>query len=158
MLEVDETFTTIWLSRSSEVTAKVRRWPQSPFGTIFYSRVFTISLHIRLHVFHCLALTGRHDSILRCSSILPAVTSWDSALSFRRFCSITQSSWRHVNSTIRRWRMQSMKVKVGRVVFDLCQQTEDRQTDILVTIPRLYSYCRDVQKVSDSEWRMIQLV
>jgi len=35
VLEVDETFTTIWLSRSSEVMVKVRRWPQSPFGTIF---------------------------------------------------------------------------------------------------------------------------
>jgi len=34
MLEVDETFTR-WLSRSSEVRVKVRRWPQSPFGTIF---------------------------------------------------------------------------------------------------------------------------
>jgi len=35
MLEVDETFTTIWLSRSSEVRFKVRRWPQWPIGTIF---------------------------------------------------------------------------------------------------------------------------
>jgi len=35
MLEVDETFTTIWLSRSSEVRVKVMRWPQSPIGTIF---------------------------------------------------------------------------------------------------------------------------
>jgi len=35
MLEVDETFTTLWLSRSSEVRVKVRRWPQSPIGTIF---------------------------------------------------------------------------------------------------------------------------
>jgi len=35
MLEVDETFTTIWLLRSSEVRVKVRRWPQSPVGTIF---------------------------------------------------------------------------------------------------------------------------
>jgi len=35
MLEVDETFTTIWLSRSSEVMVKVRRWPQSPIGAIF---------------------------------------------------------------------------------------------------------------------------
>ena len=35
MLEVDKTFTMIWLSRSSEVRVKVRRWPQSPFGTIF---------------------------------------------------------------------------------------------------------------------------
>jgi len=35
MLEVDETFTIIWLSRSSEVRVKVRRWPHSPFGTIF---------------------------------------------------------------------------------------------------------------------------
>jgi len=38
MLEVDETFTTIWLSRSSEVRVKVRRWPQSPIGTIFFSK------------------------------------------------------------------------------------------------------------------------
>jgi len=36
MLEVDETFTTIWLSRSSEVRVKVSRWPQSPIRTIFY--------------------------------------------------------------------------------------------------------------------------
>jgi len=35
MLEVDETFMTIWLSRSSEVRVKVRRWPQSPIRTIF---------------------------------------------------------------------------------------------------------------------------
>jgi len=35
VLDVDETFTTIWLSRSSEVRVKVRRWPQSPVGTIF---------------------------------------------------------------------------------------------------------------------------
>jgi len=35
MLEVDETFKTIWLSRSSEVRVKVRRWPQSPIRTIF---------------------------------------------------------------------------------------------------------------------------
>jgi len=35
MLEVDETFTTIWLSGSSEVRVKVRRWPQSPIETIF---------------------------------------------------------------------------------------------------------------------------
>jgi len=34
MLEVDETFTTMWLSRSSEVRVKVRRWPQSHIGTI----------------------------------------------------------------------------------------------------------------------------
>ena len=36
MLEVDETFTTIWLLRSSEVRVKVSRWPQSHIGTIFY--------------------------------------------------------------------------------------------------------------------------
>jgi len=36
MLEIDETFTTIWLSRPSEVRVKVRRWPQSPLGTIFH--------------------------------------------------------------------------------------------------------------------------
>jgi len=35
MLEDDETFTMIWLSRSSEVRVKVRRWPHSPIGTIF---------------------------------------------------------------------------------------------------------------------------
>jgi len=35
ILEVDETFTTIWLSRSSEFRVKVTRWPQSPIGTIF---------------------------------------------------------------------------------------------------------------------------
>jgi len=35
MLEVDETFTMIWVSRSSEVRVKVRRWPQSPIRTIF---------------------------------------------------------------------------------------------------------------------------
>jgi len=35
MLEVNETFMTIWLSRSSEVRVKVRRWPQSPIGTTF---------------------------------------------------------------------------------------------------------------------------
>jgi len=38
MLEVDETFTTIWFSRSSEVRVKVRRWRQSPIGTIFTGR------------------------------------------------------------------------------------------------------------------------
>jgi len=35
ILEVDETFTTIWLSRSSEVRVKVRRWPQSLSGLFF---------------------------------------------------------------------------------------------------------------------------
>jgi len=35
MLEVDETFMTIWLSRSSEVRVKVRRWPQSLLGLFF---------------------------------------------------------------------------------------------------------------------------
>jgi len=34
-VKVNETFTMIWLSRSSEVRVKVRRWPQSPIGTIF---------------------------------------------------------------------------------------------------------------------------
>jgi len=37
MSEVDETLTTIWLSRSSKVRVKVRRWPQSPIRTIFWS-------------------------------------------------------------------------------------------------------------------------
>ena len=31
-VKVDETFTMIWLSRSSEVRVKVMRWPQSPLG------------------------------------------------------------------------------------------------------------------------------
>ena len=35
-VRVDEKFTTIWLSRSSDVRVKVRRWPQSPIGTIIY--------------------------------------------------------------------------------------------------------------------------
>jgi len=38
MLEVDKTFTTIWLSRSSEIRVKVRRWPQSPIRTICYNQ------------------------------------------------------------------------------------------------------------------------
>ena len=38
MLEVNETFTTIWHSRSSKVRVKVRRWLQSPIGTIFVDR------------------------------------------------------------------------------------------------------------------------
>jgi len=46
MLEVDETFMTIWLSRSSEVSVKVRRWPQSPFGTILmlFAGIYSISM------------------------------------------------------------------------------------------------------------------
>jgi len=36
MLEVDETFTTICLSRSSEVRVKVRRWPQSLLGLFLF--------------------------------------------------------------------------------------------------------------------------
>ena len=35
-VKVDETFAMIWLSRSSEVRVKVRRWPQSHIGTIFH--------------------------------------------------------------------------------------------------------------------------
>ena len=37
-VKVDKTFTMIWLSRSSEVRVKVRRWPQSPIGTILHGR------------------------------------------------------------------------------------------------------------------------
>jgi len=40
-VQVDETFMKIQLWRSSEVRVKVRRWPQSPIGTIFHSRVFS---------------------------------------------------------------------------------------------------------------------
>jgi len=39
MLEVDETFTMIWLSRSSEVRVKVRRWPQSLSGIFLNSLI-----------------------------------------------------------------------------------------------------------------------
>jgi len=49
MLEVDETFTTIWLSRSSEVRVKVRRWAQSPIWTIFYS----LDIFSGVNVAHC---------------------------------------------------------------------------------------------------------
>jgi len=35
-VKVDETFTMIWLSRSSEVRVKVRRWPQSLSGLFCY--------------------------------------------------------------------------------------------------------------------------
>jgi len=45
MLEVDETFTTIWLSRSSKVRVKVRRWPQSPIVTFFVYRTLTDYSH-----------------------------------------------------------------------------------------------------------------
>jgi len=41
MLDIDKTFMTIWLSGSSEVRVKVRRWPQSPIGTIFEFCVYT---------------------------------------------------------------------------------------------------------------------
>jgi len=42
MLEVDETFTTIWLSRSSEVRVKVRRWPQSPSGLFLCATAYML--------------------------------------------------------------------------------------------------------------------
>jgi len=50
MLEVDETFMMIWLSRSTKVWVKVMRWPQSPIGTIFW------------------VLIPKSDSSLRCWS------------------------------------------------------------------------------------------
>jgi len=46
MLEVDETFTMIWRSRSSEVRVNVRRWPQS------LSRLFCINLLDQSLFFH----------------------------------------------------------------------------------------------------------
>jgi len=49
MLEVDETFTTIWLSRSFEVRVMVMRWPQSPFGTILHDH-FTFFSYSALEV------------------------------------------------------------------------------------------------------------
>jgi len=55
MLEVDETLMTIWLWRSSEVTVKVRRWPQSPIGTIFYLLHQELLYHkiIIIRIFGC---------------------------------------------------------------------------------------------------------
>jgi len=50
MLEVDESFTTIWLSRLSEVRVKLRRWPQSPIGTIFL--IFAV-LELWFRLSHC---------------------------------------------------------------------------------------------------------
>jgi len=47
MLEVDETFTTIWLSWSSEVRVKVRRWPHSLSG-LFFSILVQAILLLRL--------------------------------------------------------------------------------------------------------------
>jgi len=44
-VKVDETFMMIWLSRSSEVRVKVRRWPQSSIGTIFFT-FFWVVAHI----------------------------------------------------------------------------------------------------------------
>ena len=78
MLEVDETFKTIWLSRSSDVRVKVRRWPQSPIGTMFTACVLSVEFFhyafvssvISLDSFQCnvfyvakckLCLCRRHD-------------------------------------------------------------------------------------------------
>jgi len=43
-VRVDETFTMIWLSRSSEVRVKMRRWPQSLSGLFLFTH--THSLYI----------------------------------------------------------------------------------------------------------------
>jgi len=57
MLQVDETFTTMWLSRSSEVRIKVRRWPQSHFGTIFsFYRAMHYSAKRGLAIAFCLSV------------------------------------------------------------------------------------------------------
>jgi len=46
MLEVDETFTTIWLSRSSKVRIKVRRWPQSRRDYLYLCNVIFITCFV----------------------------------------------------------------------------------------------------------------
>ena len=62
-VKVDETFTTIWLPRSSEVKVKVRRWPQSPFGTIFNLLGKTVVLIPQLN----LNSIWSHNWMLKCS-------------------------------------------------------------------------------------------
>jgi len=62
MLDVDETFTTIWLSRSSKVRVKVRRWPQSPIRTIFWKLIDCQkqSVSVNVHAYrHYLLLVRR---------------------------------------------------------------------------------------------------
>jgi len=49
MLEVDKTFITVWLSRSSEVRVKVKRWPQSHIGTIFTVMLPVTMCHFSSH-------------------------------------------------------------------------------------------------------------
>ena len=85
MLEVNETFTTIWLSRSSEVTVKVRRWPQSPIGTIFYSLFFSV-LAKRLY-----------------EKSVPEMTCFVSSGTLSIYA-ISQSAKSHGYITIRDWR------------------------------------------------------
>jgi len=53
MLEVNETFTTIWLSRSSEVRVKVRRWPQFPIRTIFHILLDGVFVSWQAHTASC---------------------------------------------------------------------------------------------------------
>ena len=99
MLEVEETFTTIWLSRSSEVRVKVRRWPQSPFGTIF-------QFSFKLFSFPILSLSNIHDA------------------PYGHYV----KTWRHPQNQARvTCNMHKNLVRFGRVVFEICKQT-DRQT------------------------------
>jgi len=70
-VRVDETFTMIWLSRSSGVRVKVRRWPHSPIGTIFNVFVFfwivTSGAHIAITTARCgLLLQMLHTALCVC--------------------------------------------------------------------------------------------
>jgi len=58
MLEVDETFTMIWLSRSSEVRVKVRRWPQSLSGLFFQLPSSTVNAINNLQTYISAFLTA----------------------------------------------------------------------------------------------------
>jgi len=51
IFKVSETFTMIWLSRSSKVRVKVRRWPQSPFRTIFCNAACILTADFQLHLY-----------------------------------------------------------------------------------------------------------
>jgi len=67
-VKVDETFTTIWLSRSSKVRVKVRRWLQSPLGTIFL--VLLEHRHTQSH--RC------HWYLLQCTGYINQLILWPS--------------------------------------------------------------------------------
>ena len=81
ILEVDETFTTKWLSRSSEVRVKVRRWPQSPIGTILlFQNIPTSQSHFKFTVMDVDALQtfGEHPRVpsFHPSPAFPSLPQW----------------------------------------------------------------------------------